>query len=68
MKAFDTVNHEVLLRKLYNMGIKEKVFDWVKNYLPDRYQRTIANDIISKERLITTRMYSRATSLPNIHK
>ena len=53
MKAFDTVNHSILLKKMYKLGIKGKILDWVKNYLTERYQRTIANNIISKEKLIT---------------
>ena len=53
MKAFDTVNHSILLKKMYKLGIKGKILDWVKNYLTDRYQRTIANNTISKEKLIT---------------
>ena len=53
MKAFDTVNHSILLKKMYKLGIKGKILDWVKNYLTERYQRTIANNTISKEKLIT---------------
>ena len=53
MKAFDTVNHTILLKKMYKLGIKGKILDWVKNYLTARYQRTIANNVISKEKLIT---------------
>ena len=53
MKAFDTVNHSILLKKMYKLGIKGKILDWVKNYLTKRYQRTIANNVISKEKLIT---------------
>ena len=53
MKAFDTVNHDILVKKLYKIGIKGKLLDWIKNYLSERYQKTLANDIISKEQLIT---------------
>ena len=53
MKAFDTVNHSILLKKMYKLGIKGKLLDWVKNYLTERYQRTLANNVISKEKLIT---------------
>ena len=37
-KAFDTVNHEILLRKLDHYGIKGIVHDWFKNYLINRQQ------------------------------
>ena len=53
VKAFDTVNHEILLKKAAKYGIKGNVFLWLKNYLTDRYQCTLANDIVSTTKLIT---------------
>ena len=53
MKAVDTVNHSILLKKMYKMCIKGKLLDWVKNYLTSRYKRTLANNVTSKEKLIT---------------
>ena len=37
-KAFDTINHEILLEKLYNYGLRGKSNDWVKSYLKNRKQ------------------------------
>ena len=32
-KAFDKVNHKILLGKMKHYGIKEKVWAWVENFL-----------------------------------
>ena len=37
-KAFDTVNHTILLRKLDNYGIRGNVHKLLSSYLSDRYQ------------------------------
>ena len=43
-KAFDTVNHEILCRKLCFYGINSMTLDWCKNYLANRTQTTLANN------------------------
>jgi hypothetical protein len=37
-KAFDTCNHNILLRKLSSLGIKGTELNWFKSYLTDRMQ------------------------------
>ena len=46
-KAFDTVNHNILITKLSNLGIGNSLLNWIKNYLDNRKQCTTANHITS---------------------
>ena len=41
LKAFDTVNHEILMRKLKNLGVSGKSLSWFNSYLTGRSQRTV---------------------------
>ena len=42
-KAFDTVNQEILLKKLKLAGIRGNPLKWCTNYLKDRKQRAVVN-------------------------
>lgn len=53
-KAFDTVNHDILLKKIVRYGIRGKAFEWFKNYLQDRKQYTHINGKNSKFKKIKT--------------
>ena len=52
-KAFDTVNHNILLKKLDKLGIKEINLKWIQNYLTNRSQCTLANGFLSTNKQIT---------------
>ena len=52
-KAFDTVNHKILLKKLEICGILNKNNKWVENYLCDRLQSTTVNGISSDKLKVT---------------
>ena len=43
-KAFDTVDHGILLRKLHNYGIREIVLNWISDYLTNRQQFVTIGD------------------------
>ena len=47
-KAFDTVDHEILCKKLYLCGIQNREPAWFKSYLSNRKQFARVNDADSK--------------------
>jgi len=44
-KAFDTVNHEVLVRKWQQFALPENILKWIASFLLDRSQSTKVNGI-----------------------
>lgn len=46
-KAFDTVNHNILLNKLSNFYISKHAIDWFTSYLEHREQRVKVNNELS---------------------
>ena len=53
-KAFDTIDHEILLYKLQYYGIKGNSLNLIKCYLNSRQQYVQYNDVSSEPMLITT--------------
>ena len=52
-KAFDTVNHDVLLSKLNNYGIKDIPHKWFTSYLDKRTQKCSINGSLSQSCLLS---------------
>ncbi len=48
-KAFDVVDHNILLLKLENLGIRDKALEWFRNYLSNRTQVVNINGETSAE-------------------
>ena len=46
-KAFDTINHEILLGKLHAIGFSDKTVAWFKSYLSDRAFKVNINNHFS---------------------
>ena len=53
-KAFDTVNHDLLLSKLSQLGFSSSTVAWFKSYLSDRCQVTRVSDSFSSPGFPTT--------------
>ena len=46
-KAFDTVDHKILLKKLWCYGFQNQSFEWFESYLTGRQQLTLLNNVES---------------------
>ena len=52
-KAFDCVQHTMLVRKLSGLGISQRIINWFSSYLTGRKQRVLANNVYSSFQTIT---------------
>ena len=47
-KAFDKVDHEILLRKLSALGLRGKLLRWIRSFLTSRTQKVVVNGVLSE--------------------
>ena len=52
-KAFDTVNHSILISKLKHYGLKDPALSWFNSYLSNRSQKVTLNGHTSDSRSIS---------------
>ena len=52
-KAFDSINHTLLIKKLEAFGIRDGELRWFKNYLSGRKQRVTVNGAVSSWRPVS---------------
>ena len=46
-KAFDTVSHDILAKKMTKFGLHDNIINWLKDYLTKRQQRCKVNGLTS---------------------
>ena len=54
-KAFDTIDHGILLHKLEHYGFRGIVLEWFKNYLSNRRQYVAFNNCTSEPGVVSHR-------------
>jgi hypothetical protein len=52
-KAFDSVDHSILLKKLSNVGVSGEALNWFESYITDRKQFVRIGSLVSEVLPIT---------------
>ena len=52
-KAFDTINHDILLNKMSHYGIRRIPLKWFSDYLSNRSQLLCYKETVSTQKTIT---------------
>ena len=51
-KAFDAIDYDILLAKLFHYGIRGVPYDWFKSYLTNRQQQVMCQNVLSNVKYI----------------
>lgn len=51
-KAFDSIDHGILCKKLHKYGIRHKALEWFQSYLSNRTQQVKYNSALSTQRTV----------------
>ena len=63
-KAFDTLDHDILINKLVNLKLGTNAIQWIKNYLSNRTQLTKIKTSFSNTKLIACGVPQRFDTWP----
>ena len=66
-KAFDRVNHDLLITKIRKIGITGKINQWIENWLKNRKQRVIINGETSEWADVTSGVVQGSVMGPNLY-
>ena len=53
-KAFDSINHNILQKKLEEIGAGPQLITWMKSYLSNRIQQVKFKHVVSDEEIVTS--------------
>ena len=66
-KAFDTVNHQILLNKFKYYGVQLSEYIWFQSYLSNRKQQVHANGVASDLHWCASRIDTRTFTVHYFH-
>ena len=53
-KAFDKVDHRILLKKLHQFGIRGKLKMWIEDFISNRYQQVLVEGNVSRKEKVVS--------------
>ena len=53
-KAFDKVDHQILMKKVHQFGIKGKLYNWIKSFIEDRHQQVLVEGKLSRKEKVVS--------------